>query len=149
MLMAAPEAVHAMRGSIMWRFVLCGFVSWLILSAGTSVRADDAEDKAVAFVEKLGGKIKRDDKVAGKPVVEVNLFRTKVTDADLKELAALKSLTSLNLHDTKVTDAGLKELVPLKNLSFLSLGRTEVTDAGLKELEVPNGWWTAGKWCTL
>jgi hypothetical protein len=33
-----------------------------------------------------------------------------VTDAGLKELAGLKSLQSLDLSRTKVTDAGLKEL---------------------------------------
>ena len=33
-----------------------------------------------------------------------------MTDAGLKELAALKNLTTLNLSDTQVTDAGLKEL---------------------------------------
>ena len=60
--------------------------------------ADDAEDKAVAFVEKLGGKVKRDDKAEGKPVRGVDLAdRTKVTDAGLKELAALKQLQSLDL----------------------------------------------------
>ena len=33
-----------------------------------SIRADDAEDKAVAAITKLGGTITRDDKAAGKPV---------------------------------------------------------------------------------
>ena len=32
-------------------------------------RADDAEDKAVAFVEKLGGAVARDEKAPGKPVI--------------------------------------------------------------------------------
>jgi hypothetical protein len=40
----------------------------------------------------------------------LNLVRTKVTDAGLKELAALKGLKVLDLSSTKVTDAGLKEL---------------------------------------
>ena len=82
-----------------WGLCLC--------SAG---RADDAEDKAVAFVEKLGGKVTRDEKAPGKPVITVSLNDTKVTDAGLKELATLKNLTTLDLGFTKVTDAGVKEL---------------------------------------
>ena len=100
----------------------------------SSARADDAEDKAVAFVEKLGGYVVRDEKVPGKPVVVVNMARARMTDAALKELASLKNLTTLYLHGTKVTDAGLKELVPLKNLTALYLDDTKVTDKGLKEL---------------
>jgi len=38
------------------------------------------------------------------------LEETEVTDAVLKELAALKSLTRLDLILTKVTHAGVKEL---------------------------------------
>jgi hypothetical protein len=44
----------------MSRLMLCGIVSWLILGSVAPIRADDAEDKAVAFVEKLGGKVKVD-----------------------------------------------------------------------------------------
>ena len=76
----------------------------------SSARADDAEDKAVAFVEKLGGTVVRDEKAPGKPVVTVNLGGKRVTDTGLKELAALKALTTVNLIGTKVTDAGVKEL---------------------------------------
>jgi internalin A len=35
---------------------------------------------------------------------------TQITDAGLKELAALKNLQTLNLNGTQITDAGLKEL---------------------------------------
>ena len=63
-----------------------------------------------------------------------SLHGTPVTDAGLKELAALKNLTTLNLIDTEVTDAGLKDLAGLKNLTTLCLYATPVTDAGLKEL---------------
>jgi internalin A len=106
-------------------------VSGLCLSS--SAQADD-EDKAVSLVEKLGGKATRDEKAPGKPVVKVNLRGTQVTDAGLKELAALKNLTTLDLNLTQVTDAGLKELATLKNLTTLELVYTKVTDVGLKEL---------------
>jgi hypothetical protein len=111
------------------------------LCSCSPVRADDAEDKAVAFVEKLaeglGREVIRDEKAPGKPVVEVNLVCTPVTDAGLKELAALKNLTTLHLGNTRVTDAGMKELAALKNLTTLSLFSTEVTGTGLKELAAP------------
>ena len=46
-----------------------------------------------------------------------------MTDAGLKELAALKQLQSLDLIGcNKVTDAGLKELAALKQLQSLNLG---------------------------
>ena len=119
----------------MSRLMLCGLMAGVILCSSAPVRADDAEAKAVAFVEKLRGEVTRDEKAPGKPVVTVILFyNTKVADAGLKELSALKNLTSLRLFDTQVTDAGLKALAPLKNLSTLYLGSTKVTDAGLKEL---------------
>ncbi len=105
-----------------------------VLLAGSAYPADDAEDKAVKFVENLKGKVIRDDKQPGKPVVTVRLFAAKVKDADLKELAAFKTLTTLDLSYTKVTDVGLKALAAFKNLTTLNIDETEVGDAGLKEL---------------
>src|SRR5947209_13191588 len=101
-------------------------VALLILSSGAA-RADEAS--AVKAVEKLGGKVTRDDKLPGKPVIEVNLAGSKVTDGGLKELKDLKHLTSLNLGWAKVTDVGLKELKELKQLTSLSITYTSVTDA--------------------
>jgi hypothetical protein len=100
--------------------------SWFVavsFLAGTAVcRGDEAEDKAAAFVEKLGGRVKRDEKAPGKPVISVILIGKKVTNAELKELAPLQNLIGLSLSGTGVTDAGLKELAPLQNLSLLLLG---------------------------
>jgi internalin A len=64
----------------------------------------------------------------------LDLWYANVTDVDLKELAALRSLQMLNLDSTKVTDAGLKDLAALNNLQYLNLYGTSVTDAGLKDL---------------
>src|SRR5262249_4535489 len=96
-------------------------------------RADEAT--AVKLVEKLGGIVTVDAKQPGKPVVGVDLERTKVTDADLKELKQLKHLQWLILYGNNVTDAGLKELKELKNLRLLVLFYTGVTDGGVKELK--------------
>jgi len=90
------------------------FLSGFLLGLPWSLAhaADDAEAKAVAFVEKMGGKVERDEKAEGKPVRSVNLMnRTKVTDEGLKKLAALKHLQSLNLTICfKITDAGLRAI---------------------------------------
>ena len=40
----------------MSRSVLCGLMSWLLLGSPAAGRADDAEDKAVKFVEGLKGR---------------------------------------------------------------------------------------------
>ena len=49
-----------------------------------------------------------------------------VTDAGLKELAALKQLQTLDLSDAQVTEAGLKELAGLTQLAFSLHERDEV-----------------------
>src|SRR5947208_10389805 len=108
------------------RTMLVGAVMLLACLSGAA-RADEAS--AVEAVEKLGGKVTRDDKLPGKPVIGVNLNHSKVTDASLKELKDLKQLTTLILTGTQVTDAGLKELADLKQLTSLNLGYTKVTDA--------------------
>ena len=90
---------------------------WLVLTGVT--RADEAS--SVAALAKLGARIQRNEKQPGKPVVEVNLSWTKVTDAGLKDLAPLTQLQTLDLSETKVTDAGLKDLAALKQLRTLSL----------------------------
>ena len=59
----------------------------LLLLAAAPLLADEAEDKAVATVAKLGGKVTRDEKADGKPVIAVDLLNPNVTDADLQELA--------------------------------------------------------------
>ena len=57
-----------------------------ILGAAERARGDEAEDKAAQFVERLKGKVERDDTKPGKPVVTVDLSHKKVTDARVKEL---------------------------------------------------------------
>ena len=61
----------------------------LLLALTTvSVRADEAEDKAVKAIKKLGGSITCDETATDKPIVVVDLSSTKVTGkgkADLKK----------------------------------------------------------------
>jgi hypothetical protein len=119
----------------MSRWVLGGFVCWLVLGSPALVRADDAEDKAIAFVRQMDGSITRDDERPGKPVVKVSLWGAEVTGTGLKQLTAFKNLTTLDLSCSSVTDTGLKELAALNNLTSLNLGAAvKVTDAGVMEL---------------
>lgn len=92
------------------------------------------EESAIAFVEKLGGTVTRDETQPGRPVIDVSLRGTNATDADLKEIAPFKNLTTLDLSLAPVTGAGMKELAPFKNLTYLFLADTKVTDEGMKEL---------------
>jgi hypothetical protein len=94
----------------------------------------ESVERAVQAVERLGGKVVRDETAPGKPVTEVDLSGTAITDTELKELAALNRLQLLDLHNTGVTDLGLKELTELEQLQVLNLRGTRVTDVGLKEL---------------
>jgi Leucine-rich repeat (LRR) protein len=67
-------------------------------------------------------------------VTSLSLFRTRITDAGLKEIAKLQQLTNLTLSDTQITDAGLKEVAKVQKLTVLGLHETNITDAGLKDI---------------
>ncbi len=108
--------------------------------------------KAIADIERLGGKVTRDEKSPDKAVIEVYLPGS-VTDAGLEHLRGLtklqlldvgwvkkvKRLNSWEWHfrtgNTQVTDAGLQQLEGLTELQSLNLENTNVSDAGLVHLE--------------
>jgi len=119
----------------MSRMMLCGLVPWLVLGSVASCRADDAEDKAIAFVEKLKGSVTRGNMLPGQPIVRAYLSDTNVTDEGLKEHAPLTRLSILDLSQTGITDKGLKKLANLSDLCKLSLSDTRVTAAGVKEFQ--------------
>jgi hypothetical protein len=58
-----------------------------------------------------------------------------VTDAGLKEIAALKELRKLGLAGTKVSDKGFHELAKMTQLESLYLNYTNVTKAGAAEIK--------------
>lgn len=66
---------------------------------------------------------------------ELNLGRSKVTDAGLAHLSGMKNLKKLHLPNTAITDAGIDSLMALTNLEYLNLFNTKITDAGLAKLE--------------
>jgi serine/threonine protein kinase len=66
------------------------------------------------------------------PALEVlDLWKTKVTDAQLTGVAQLKKLIHLGLADTAVTDSTLPVLQTMKSLKSLALDKTSVTDAAI------------------
>lgn len=68
----------------MLRLMMCAAVAWPCLGATGLAQTDDSEDRAVAFVERLGGRVVRDEKVPGHPVTEVHLNGTTVDGIGLK-----------------------------------------------------------------
>lgn len=67
-------------------------------------------------------------------VASLDLARTKVTDAGLAKVAAMKNLQELHLENTGIGDAGLDHLKGLASLEYLNLYGTKVTDAGIAKL---------------
>jgi Leucine-rich repeat (LRR) protein len=102
------------------------FLSMLLTHA--SVRANEAEQRALAAIQRLGGSF-------NPQTAHLILFETSVTDGDLQSIAALTPLCILNLNVTGISDDGLAHLHNLTNLTTLSLARTQVTGAGLKHLQ--------------
>jgi ubiquitin-protein ligase len=100
-------------------------VALMLLAEGSWGR-----QKAVPSIYDLAWRITRDDKAKDKPIVDIDLRATKVTDASLKELAELNQLQHLELRNTQVSDAGLKHLAGLQQLKGLRLFNTQVTQEG-------------------
>jgi serine/threonine protein kinase/Leucine-rich repeat (LRR) protein len=95
----------------------------------------EAQKRAVQALEKLGGRIRRDDSSAEKPVTELDLSGSAATDADLLSFASLPCSRKVSLSRCgTITGSGLEHLRDLNRLEVLSLESTAVTDAGLKKL---------------
>ena len=103
-------------------------------SPGTETNIDQAT--AITEIKRLGGSVTIDEKSPGKPVIEVNLVGSKVTDASLVYLKGFPELKWLSLGNAKkITNAGLLHLKGLAKLEFLNLDFTQVTDTGLVHLK--------------
>jgi internalin A len=116
------------------------FIAVAVL-ATSLVIADDTldETKAVEKIKLLGGKVQRNDRLPGRPAVNVSFEgNTKFNDKYLHLLKSLNSLTNLNLSRTKTTGSGLKELREIKSLTTLSLHGTPISSEGLQELKELN-----------
>jgi len=131
--MLAPHAAT----SPPWRFMVLALLLGIGVahSRAWSQEGNADADKAIAEIQKLGGKVDRDEKAEGKPVITVNFGTTSVDDSALVHVEGLKSLKKLTLNGTKVTDAGLEHLKGLMSLEKLYLVDTKISDAGLEQLK--------------
>lgn len=111
-----------------------GLLGAVLVPAATFVPQDDVE-KAIAEIQKLGGKVERDDKAPGKPVTVVSFATLKIDDAALDNVKGLAGLKKLTLNGTAITDAGLERLKGLTSLEKLYLVDTKIGDAGLEHLK--------------
>lgn len=68
-----------------------------------------------------------------KSLQDVTLMGTSISDETLTEIAKLEELWNLNLGKTKVTDAGIKKLAALP-LSVLHLYNTDISNDAIKEI---------------
>jgi hypothetical protein len=116
----------------MMRSVVVGLVVVAVLVGGGCSDNDSVEVKLSwkTTDAQLAEKLKEIPEVGN-----LNLSRTKVTDAGLVYLKGLEKLKKLRLNFTRITDAGLVHLAGLSNLKQLGLQRTRVTDAGIKKLQ--------------
>jgi len=76
-----------------------------------------------------------------KKLEKLNLWGTRVGDAGMQYVAAIKSLKSLNLDSVGLpadavvlTDEGVKQLASLENLESLHLGNARIGKAGMASL---------------
>ena len=100
----------------------------MILVAGSALYAA-ADDTIVAAIEKQGGHVVRNAKGN---IVEVSLARTWATDADVEQLAGIKTLKKLDLSLTYVSDVGAQAIGTLTQLEELNLFTAEfITDAAV------------------
>ena len=115
------------------------------LSAGPT-RGADADEKAhhavpagldevqaIREIERIAGKVLRDEKMPGRPVVSVDLTGRRLRHV-LPAISCLRSLRVLNLAATDITEADLAELRGLDNLEQLDLAGLQITDAGISEI---------------
>src|SRR6516165_6932880 len=111
------------------------FVALFLLPLAVFAQAGEDEAKAAALIDKLGGKVTREPKIKGNPIVAIDLGSREVKDATLKSLTGLAQTRALDLGFTMVSDTGIKELAGLfPQLQSLNLAGTKISNAGLKDL---------------
>jgi hypothetical protein len=108
----------------------------LVFASSTWAAEPSADQaKAIAAIEKLGGKVTVDEKSPGKPVIGVTFSHMAIPDAGLEYLKGLPNLQNLDLSETEDTDAALEHIKRLTQLRVLHLERSWVFDASLEKIE--------------
>jgi serine/threonine protein kinase/Leucine-rich repeat (LRR) protein len=134
----SPPAVNPDRKAAEWVLGIGGQVT---ISLGNQeiavkeIRKLPASQFSVAIVDFAGLKQITDDSLGNltslKKLRLVRLDDTSVTDAGLKYLAAIKSLTGLLVWGTAITGLGFDAFPPDSQLESLEFGGAQVNDRGL------------------
>lgn len=119
----------------------------LPLSDLTLYQCANVTDKGVAFLADANDLTRltlRDVAVQGtvlgklpKPekLVSLNLAQSRITDAEVTDLAALANLETLVLSQTAITDACVDDLAKLQKLKRLIVTETGITAEGVEKLQ--------------
>lgn len=116
------------------RYTLALILTIPAVATQTGWSQDEAETKAIAAIEELGGSVQRIAMNVEDKEVALHLADKEITDEALAHLPAIKNVVWLNLRGTKITDAGLQYVAQLTGLTRLHLEKTEVGDAGVEAL---------------
>ncbi len=121
----------------MKRLVILSGICGAVLSAGAAGwlwLLPPNQERALAHVKQLGGKVQLDENRHDRPVIKVDLHDCPAGDGDLSDLSAFPQLQYLNLTRTGVTDDGLKQLAALTHLRGLALSGRAAGGDGLHHL---------------
>jgi hypothetical protein len=95
--------------------ILVLFVVTLALPSAVVAADKMGEAQAIREIERLGGRVERNEKLPGHPVTTLSLSGSqRFRDKDLSLLKVLTKMTALDLSGTEITDSGLKRVGELK-----------------------------------
>jgi hypothetical protein len=115
-----------------------------IYDSGFLVRAVSRQDPALVVTVGGGGARISDAQwraLAGSrdQIVELDVRRSHVADADLMKIGQLSRLKRLHLEGNDISDAGVPALAALTGIEYLNLfGNNRVTDASVDRLAAMN-----------
>lgn len=69
-----------------------------------------------------------------KEITDRSLEETQITEEGIRYISKLLKLEWLNLYKTKINNRSLKEIAEKKSLKILLIGSTNVTDEGMTHL---------------
>jgi hypothetical protein len=75
-----------------------------------ATRPEDEQESTAAWLGTVRHRCEFDEQRPGRPVVWMDLYTCRVTDAELRYLQGMIGLEWLDLNSTGVTDEGVKEL---------------------------------------
>lgn len=129
---AALEAAAAVKADpkILERLTVAGFLA----------RQNSASDVHLIVSALSPGSKITDEQIAAlqssaENVLDLNLQRAGINDAQISKIALLKNLARLRLNDNQITDHGVEALASLPRLEYLNLfGNTAITDKSVDSI---------------